>query len=600
MRKALCVVLGILAGLSLLACHSDRSDIHHSVPIPDLILNQGSVTIPAEAWTSKHGTVSVETIPVSGRKALGGIQAGDWGGRASVDFGQSNFVEAMARVEIGEDSAGCIIELRLDSPRGTLFGGFELEPTGGGIRECYTSLTEVKGVRDIYLVFPQKVNGKFYSLTLTSHRGAAAESIAQRDDRMAWWRGSRFGQFIHWGAYSQLGGSFRGTPTPRLGEWIMSQFQIPRVDYEAEAVEHFQPDRFDPEKWASLCAASGQRYMVITSKHHEGFALFDSQVEGFKELAGVRYYSLPAFWRSDRSPLRELAASCRKRGIRFGIYYSILDWHHSEQYPDPAGWRLTTTSSAGKVAYVQDMKDQLVELFQQCDPDIFWFDGEWVDWWGQEDGAELSRFLRSLKPAVIINNRVGKRLVTDGDFGTPEQVVPGSGLATDWESCMTLNNTWGFKAQDTNWKSSGAVIGILAETASKGGNLLLNVGPDGLGQIPESSESILRATGDWLKVNGEAIYGTQASCFPAALEWGWITTKTGRLYAHVIKWPTSGKLILPKLSNPVLTIRCISGGDPLEFQITVQGIEVVLPNFIPDPMNTVIVVDVDGDPKPAS
>lgn len=560
---------------------------------PEFVRDQGSITINAEDWNSGNGHTSIETIPISGRKVIGNIQAGDWMKSEAVDLGKGPYHEAMARVDVKEGQTGTI-ELRLDAPNGSLLGEISFMSTGGGIREYYAPLSIANGIHDLYLFFPGQTAGKILSLTLTKNLGAIPESSSHKDERMAWWRNARFGEFIHWGAYSQLAGSFRGTPTTGVGEWIMSELKIPKAEYENDAASNFNPDRFNAEEWASLCAAAGQKYIVITSKHHEGFALFDSQVKGFMDTQGKRYYTLPGFSDFKGSPLTELSAAVRRHGIKFGVYYSILDWHHPEQ----SDWGQTVTTS-GKVAYIQDMKDQLVELMQQCDPDILWFDGDWVPWWTREDGKELYRFLRTLKPSLIINNRVGKRLVGDGDFGTPEQEVPTEGSESDWESCMTMNDTWGFKLQDTNWKSSSVLIKTLVETSSKGGNFLLNVGPDGRGQIPDSSAHVLREIGDWLRINGESIYKTNASCFKEKPNWGWVTTKKGRLYAHVLAWPASGKLLIPALVNQVRKVRSLANPSvPLEFRTVSTGLEVSLPSRQLDPVDSVIVLEFEGEPEP--
>jgi alpha-L-fucosidase len=264
------------------------------------------------------------------------------------------------------------------------------------------------------------------------------------------------------------------------------------------------------------------KYLVITSKHHDGFSMFATAVNNYNIVDATPFR---------RDPMRELAQACRAEGIRFCFYYSILDWHH------PAA-----TKERAAAHYIPQMKAQLRELVTQYDPAILWFDGEWVDWWDEAKGKDLEAFLRALKPALIINNRVGKRKQTDGDYETPEQEIPKEALGTRlWETCMTLNDTWGFKKDDQNWKTSGDVIRKLADIASKGGNFLLNVGPDAEGVIPPASARILEEAGTWLRTNGEAIYGTTfAPPSMARPEWGRITRKGNRLYLIVFEAPKPG------------------------------------------------------------
>ncbi len=257
------------------------------------------------------------------------------------------------------------------------------------------------------------------------------------------------------------------------------------------------------------------------------------------------------------------------------------------------------------------MKQQLKELLETCDPEVLWFDGEWCDWYTEEDGRDVYAFLRKLKPQLIINNRVGKgRQGMEGlnkgdqdyvgDFGTPEQQIPATGLpGVDWESCMTMNDTWGYKSDDHNWKSSETLIRNLIDIASKGGNYLLNVGPTAEGLIPGASVERLRDMGRWMKANGESIWGTQASPF-AKTPWGRCTQKKldggkSRLYLHVFQWPKDGKLVVPDLANKPLAALLLDGGKKLEFSAADNGVAIQLPAEMPDKIATVVALDIEGD-----
>jgi alpha-L-fucosidase len=336
-------------------------------------------------------------------------------------------------------------------------------------------------------------------------------------------------------------------------EWA----NIPRREYEQFAPQ-FNPVKFDAAKWVQIAKDAGMKYIVITSKHHDGFSMFDSDVSDYTIVKSTPY---------KKDPLRALSDEAKKQGLKFGVYYSILDWHHPSQYvsapgKDPtAGNRMTLMREGQKPVYVAYMKAQLKEIVTKYDPAILWFDGEWVDWWTEADGKDLYQYVRGLKPDILINNRIGKGrngmqgLNKDdqqyaGDFGTPEQQIPASGLpGVDWESCMTMNGTWGYKSYDTNWKSAETLIRNVIDTASKGGNYLLNVGPTAEGEIPAPSVERLAAIGRWMKVNGEAIYGTTASPFQTPPSWGRATSKPGKLYLEVFNWPGADSLGLLEMDG---------------------------------------------------
>src|SRR2546425_1841376 len=385
------------------------------------------------------------------------------------------------------------------------------------------------------------------------------ETKAERDQRMKWWREARFGMFIHWGLYAVPAGEYKGQRSTRIGEWIMEWANIPRADYEKFAAQ-FNPVKFDAKEWVRIAKAAGMKYIVITSKHHDGFAMYNSKVSTYDIVDSTPY---------KKDPIKALAAETKKQGLKFCFYYSILDWHYPAVYVDAAGKdptagnRVTKLHPGGKEEYVKYMKEQLRELITTYDPAVLWFDGEWVDWWTEADGKELYKFVRDLKSDIIINNRVGKgRKGMEGlskqdqqyagDFGTPEQQIPPTGLpGIDWESCMTMNDTWGFKFYDDNWKSAEVIVRNLIDIASKGGNYLLNVGPTAEGVIPQPSVQRLADVGTWMKANGEAIYGATASPFAKQIAFGRATSKPGRIYLHVFDWPADGVLQVPSTGKLV-------------------------------------------------
>jgi alpha-L-fucosidase len=439
-------------------------------------------------------------------------------------------------------------------------------------------------------------------LGLTPAYGLAAtvETKAQRDQRMRWWREARFGMFIHWGIYAVPAGEYNGKRSERIGEWIMEWANIPRVEYEKFAGQ-FNPVKFNAKEWVRIAKDAGMKYIVITSKHHDGFAMYDSKVSNYDIVDATPYR---------RDPIKELAAEAKKQGLKFCFYYSIVDWHYPAAYVDApgkdptAGNRTTKLKPGGKEEYLKYMKEQLRELITTYDPGVLWFDGEWQDWWTETDGKELYRYVRSLKPDIIINNRVGRGRQgmqgmnkTDqeyaGDFGTPEQQIPANGLpGVDWESCMTMNTTWGFKFYDDKWKSPEVIIRNLIDIASKGGNYLLNVGPTSEGLIPAPSVERLAAVGNWMKANGTSIYGSMASPFPNQLEFGRATSKAGRIYLHVFDWPKDGKLRVPALNKTVTRAYLLaSPRQSLKLTQSTEGVTLQLPAQAVDPIATVVVLE---------
>ncbi|HWM15999.1 MAG TPA: alpha-L-fucosidase [Microbacterium sp.] len=435
--------------------------------------------------------------------------------------------------------------------------------------------------------------------TLAANSDASQRAATERETRMAWWRDARFGMFIHWGLYAVPAGDYKGTRSKEVGEWIMSWANIPRAEYEPFA-RRFNPVKFDAAEWVRIAKDAGTKYLVITSKHHDGFSMYDSAVTRYDIVDATPY---------GKDPMRALADECRRQGLKFAFYYSIMDWHHPSQFVNApgkhqdAGHNLTGMRDGRKREYVDYMKAQLRELVTKYDPAVLWFDGEWVDWWTEEDGQDLYKYVRALKADILINNRVGKGRKgmeglnkTDreyaGDFGTPEQQIPASGLAgVDWETCMTMNDTWGFKSYDDNWKSSQTLVRQLIDSASKGGNYLLNVGPTADGEIPAASVERLAAVGRWMKTNSEAISGTAAGPFSTQPAWGRATRKGDKLYLHVFDWPASGSLTVPPVGGAVKAASLLGASSRLSVSDTAEGLEVKLPSSAPDPMASVIVLE---------
>jgi len=340
------------------------------------------------------------------------------------------------------------------------------------------------------------------------------ESPESFNQRMEWWRDSKFGMFIHWGVYAVPAGVYNGEKIDGGGEWIMKTGQIPADKYE-EFAHQFNPEKFDAKEWVKTAKDAGMKYIVITSKHHDGFALWDSEVSNYNIVDYAPY---------GKDVLKELSQACRKAGLKFGVYYSIMDWHHINaqlySYLDHALDKSRDNKENFAKYFNEYMIPQVKEIVNGYHPDIMWFDGEWISNYTHEQGVELYTLLREMDPDLIINNRVDKGRdglqgmnkgdqKYMGDFGTPEQEILDTKTSLDWESCMTMNDTWGYKKDDDNWKSAGKLVHNLIDVTVKGGNYLLNVGPTAEGLIPKESISRLNCIGHWMSTNNEAIYKTE-------------------------------------------------------------------------------------------
>jgi len=437
----------------------------------------------------------------------------------------------------------------------------------------------------------------FFFFIPTNAQNIVKELKEERDIRMEWWRDARFGLFIHWGLYAIPAGEWNGKTN--YAEWIRNQAEIPIDEYD-KFIGQFNPVKFDADKWVSTAKNAGMKYIVITSKHHDGFCLFDSKFTDYDVM------STPF----KRDILKDLSEACRNEGIKLCFYYSIMDWHHPDYLPG-RDWENRSSEGADFDGYIQHMKNQLKELvINYGDIGILWFDGEWENTWNEERGIDLYNYVRSLQPDIIVNNRVDPNRgglegfapegVTMGDFGTPEQQIPSTGLpGIDWESCMTMNDHWGYNKNDKNFKSTKDILQMLADIASKGGNYLLNVGPTSEGIFPAESVEILSEVGSWMKVNGESIYGTSSSLFNS-LEWGRCTQKkigeNTRLYLHVFNWSQNGRLVIPGIYSQPLHSYLLS--DEKKTHLTVERNEdaliVSIPTKTPDENNSVVVLDVAG------
>jgi alpha-L-fucosidase len=422
-----------------------------------------------------------------------------------------------------------------------------------------------------------------------AHDPYANETPAQRDARMQWWREARFGMFIHWGVYSVPAGTYAGQPVRGIGEWIMSSGKIPMTNYQAFARE-YNPVKYNPDEWVRLAKKAGMKYIVITAKHHDGFANFATKASDWNIVQATPY---------GKDVLQPLAAACRKYGVKLGFYYSqAQDWNNGG----------AAANGKWDPRQAHDMDDYIDQVAVPQMKELLSNYGEFpaVLWWdtpvnmNPERAGKLAEVLK-LKPGIIHNNRLGGGY--PGDTETPEQFIPATGFpGRDWETCMTMNDTWGYKSDDNHWKSTETIIRNLVDIASKGGNYLLNVGPTREGLIPEPSIERLKAVGAWMQVNGEAIYGTTASPFQR-LPWGRCTKRVSgndtTLYLHVFNWPTNGSLVVPGLKNEVVTAHLLKAGwlgghRQLKTAGDAHGLTISVPQTAPDKISSTVVLNIKG------
>jgi alpha-L-fucosidase len=450
-----------------------------------------------------------------------------------------------------------------------------------------------------------------FTLTLApafaSEESVNQEAQADREARMAWWREARFGMFVHWGLYSGLAGTWQGEKVSEKGgmEWIQHLVKADTWEYAHEAVPHFRPVPGFAKHWAKLAKEAGCKYVVFTTKHHDGFSLHDSKVTTYDAMDLV-----------GRDLCMEITEAFREEGLKVGFYHSLIDWHHPQYdyetakvLPHPMNGKPSPNGPRNHDQYVDYLHQQTEELMSNYGPvDIIWWDfskeGAEGPFWRAD---ELMAQVRELQPDIISNNRLyritpphesadANRLkewkAEQGDITTPEQHIPSTGVeGVDWEVCMTMNSTWGYSDHDHNWKTDKKLIQNLIDIVSKGGNYLLNIGPKGDGSVPEDSLKSMHAIGRWMDVNSDSIYGTTASPYDKP-EWGRYTKKGQTLYAHVFDWPEDGKLKIPTGEAQFSRAYLLVDKDvSLPIEQTSDGLMISLPEQAPDDIATVIAID---------
>ncbi|MBC9798202.1 alpha-L-fucosidase [Sinomicrobium sp. FJxs] len=427
-----------------------------------------------------------------------------------------------------------------------------------------------------------------------------AQSMETRNDRIKWWREARFGMFIHWGVYSLPGGEWKGKKVGGYAEHLMRKEKISRAEYQ-ELAGRFNPVAFDAETWIKTAKRAGMKYFVITAKHHDGFAMYSSEVSDFNITDRTPF---------KRDPLAELAAACKKNGIKFGFYYShAFDWEHPDapgndwEYQNPGGdknlyggryWYDEHPELVPKaVKYVNEKAiPQIKELIKKYHPDILWFDTPHK--LPLSENIRILRAIRETDPDVVVNGRLVRSAQTNfGDYKNtadrPAEFFPVEG---DWEAIPTTNESYGYSKYDTSHKPAGFFIRLLAKAVSEGGNLLMNIGPMGNGAFDPRDKVILDSIGKWMHKNGESIYGAAPSGLPLQ-NWGVTTQKGDKIYLHVFRWPRDGKLVVGGLGGKIRKARLLASPSKKLTTETSGATDMIVktPAAMPDKVNTVIVLE---------
>ncbi|MGX1372727.1 alpha-L-fucosidase [Streptomyces canus] len=416
--------------------------------------------------------------------------------------------------------------------------------------------------------------------------------------KLDWWYQARFGMFIHFGSYSYLG----------HGEWAFSTENWSKSAYQTQVSQRFNPTAFNAAAIAQLAADAGMKYLVITAKHHEGFAMWDSDVPSFTDTTGNHLYNLHDYAGVQGDLLAALKTECEARGVKFGLYYSILDWNHPSQ-TIRSGGVTTMASQAARTSYIADMKAQLQELLDRYDPALLWFDGDWFgepssptpqDWWLKSDGVDLYDWLIARKPQLVVNERV-KRDLGLGDYAVAEFGVPAAPLERQWERCDTMNGAWGYNAGlENSYRPVKDFVRELVTCVSRDGNFLLNIGPKGDGSVTAGSVTVLQGLASWMATYGDSVHGATANPFGTDPVWGTATKKDGKLYAHVFAWPSGGVLQIPALTNPISRVYLMNNPSAsLSYTVSGGQINVTVPSGAPDANDSVVCVEVSGVPTAA-
>lgn len=425
------------------------------------------------------------------------------------------------------------------------------------------------------------------------------ETLEEYNQRMQWWKDAKYGMFIHWGLYSILAGEYKGQITPKIAEWIQNTLKIPLKDYK-ELMSKFNPKDFSPADWVKLAKDAGMKYLVITTKHHDGFALFSSHCSNY-DINNTPY---------KKDIIIQLKNECKKQGLKFGVYYShIIDWEHSQAYisEDPKLLERMNTvdydpKKMNREIYLEEKAlPQIKELLTNYGQiDIIWFDmGEGLT---NNEVRKIIKITRELQPQIIINSRVGdlpqiENLYRDMLFDyytTPDNYYTGQSLKMPWEMLGTTNGSWGYRKDDKEWRSASFIVQSLISSISRGGNYILNVGPDSLGIIPEEAANQLRIAGKWINKNQHAIYGSHSSPFPWNYDWGYVTQKPYKIFLHIIA-EKPDNIYLSGIESKIKRVSILENNQTLNFKQEDKILYIDLPKITIDKLGYIIELDFDDE-----
>ena len=460
-----------------------------------------------------------------------------------------------------------------------------------------------RAIKIISLFCLLSVNFAFAVTTTTQPVPEFKETKEAHEARMKWFRDAKFGMFIHWGLYSQLAGEWNDKTVTGGAEWIQQYLSIPSSQYSLLA-KTFSAKKFNADEWVKSIANAGVKYICITTKHHDGFCMWPTKMNDNWNITKTPY---------KKDVIKELSEACKRNGVTFCIYHSILDWHH-EEWPGRPTYNDYAKNVPDKEKFKKYLYGQLKELFSNYgNIGMIWLDGSWDrEHWTSDDGKQLEDYIRSLQPTVIINNRSGYlppqpkldikieneySYIFAGDYISPEGEVPATGLpGIDWETCQTMQlpNNWGYNRL-VGFRSFVDLQHQLVDVVSKGGNMLLNIGPTGEGAITPQALSCLEKIGEWMKTNSASIHGTTANPFETLSFDGRCTQKPGKLYLHIFAWPKDSKIRVA-VSNKINRAYMLSDKTKQALNVISddKGCVITLPSTCPDPVDAVLVVELDG------
>jgi alpha-L-fucosidase len=421
------------------------------------------------------------------------------------------------------------------------------------------------------------------------------ETEEEYSKRMEWWKDARYGLFIHFGLYSILGGEYNGQVTPKIAEWIQNTLKIPLADYK-KLMQKFNPQQFNADEWVSIAKAAGMKYIVITAKHHDGFAMFNSKVSDYNVM------NTPF----GRDIIKEMKEACHKQGLKFGLYYSHnIDWENPNAYigAGELTQRMNTVdfdpAKMDRSIYLKEKSFlQLKELLTNYGSiDIIWFDmGKGLS---DDEVRQFVKEARELQPNIIISSRIGDEVAPKEanknmlfDFYTPnDNYFTGDQLAMPWEMAGTTNSSWGYRKNDHEWRSPKMILSSLIACASRGGNYLLNVGPMPNGEIPHEAVDSLKVAGDWLKKYGESVYDTKPSPFPWNYNWGYVTQKPNKLYLNISDWPLNNQIDLNGLITKIDAVHVLGNSKSIKFNQDGRFLKIDLSNVEKNELVTMLVIE---------